>query len=49
MCAHFSIGYIDFMLKAKGLLEYKNFLLSNKKEWKNNIKIFSMIKIYCKH
>ena len=30
MCGYFYIGFIDFMLKVKSLLEYKvNFLLMN--------------------
>ena len=31
MCGYFCIGFIDFMLKGKSLLEYKNFFSSNKR------------------
>ena len=37
MCGYFCIGYIDFMLKGKRLLEYTNFFFP--KEYKNNDKI----------
>ena len=37
MCGYFSIGFIDFMLKGKSLLEYKNLFSPN--EYKNNDKI----------
>ena len=37
MCGYFCIGYIDFMLKGKRLLEYTNFFCP--KEYKNNDKI----------
>ena len=55
MCGHFCIGFIDFMLKGKSLLNYTNLFSPNKwKEWENNVKIFSVdskkvkiIKIYC--
>ena len=30
ICGHFCIGYIDFMLKSKGLLDYKNLFSPNK-------------------
>ena len=43
MCGWFWIGFIDFLLKSKGLLDYTN--------WWNNTKIFSitkkMEKLYC--
>ena len=29
MCEYFCIGFIDFMLKGKGLLEYTNFVSHN--------------------
>ena len=29
MCGHFCIGFIDFMLKGKSLLEYTNLISSN--------------------
>ena len=35
MCSYFSIGFVDFMLKRKSLLEYTNLF---------SIKIFSIIK-----
>ena len=31
MCGYFCIGFIDFTLKGKSLLEYKNLLLRNTK------------------
>ena len=37
MCGYFCIGFIDFMLKGKSLLEYINLLSSN--EYKKNDKI----------
>ena len=37
MCWYFCIGFIDFMLKGKSLLEYKN--LFSPKENKKNGKI----------
>ena len=37
MCGYFCIGFIDFMLKGKSLLEYTN--LSSPNEYKNNDKI----------
>ena len=37
MCGYFCIGFIDFMLKGKSLLEYTN--LSSPNEYKNNNKI----------
>ena len=42
MCGYFCIGFIDFMLKGKSLLEYTNLFSPNeyKKNDKNNIKIF---------
>ena len=44
MCEYFCIRFIDFMLKGKSLLEYKNLFSPNeiKKEWQNNIKTFSI-------
>ena len=42
MCRYFCIGFIDFMLKGKSLLEYKNLFSSN--NYKKNDKI--MLK-YC--
>ena len=36
MCGYFWIGFIDFMLKSKGLLEYKNLFSPN--EYKKNDK-----------
>ena len=35
MCGHFCIGFIDFMLKGKSLLEYKNLYFPNE-ERKND-------------
>ena len=37
MCGYFCIGFIDFMLKGKSLLDYTNLLSPNKHE--NNDKI----------
>ena len=39
MCGCFCIGFIDFMLKGKSLLEYKN--LFSPTEYKKNEKIIS--------
>ena len=42
MCRYFCIGFSDFMLKGKGLLEYTNLFTSNyyEKNRQNNIKYF---------
>ena len=32
MCGYFCVGFIDFMLKGKSLLEYKNFFSRNNYE-----------------
>ena len=37
MCGYFCIGFIDFMLKGKSLLEYANLFCPN--EYKKNDKI----------
>ena len=37
MCRYFCIGFIDFILKRKSLLEYTNLFCTN--EYKNNDKI----------
>ena len=37
MCGYFCIGFIDFMLKGKSLLEYTNLFSPN--EYKKNDKI----------
>ena len=37
MCGYFCVGFIDFMLKGKNSLEYKNLFSSN--EYKKNDKI----------
>ena len=37
MCGYFCIGFVDFMLKGKSLLEYTNLFLPN--EYKKNDKI----------
>ena len=46
MCGYFCIGFIDFMLKGKSLLDYTNSSSLNKyeKNDKNNIKIFPIPK-----
>ena len=52
MCGYFCIGFIDFMLKGKSLLDYTNLFYPNdyEKNDKKN-KIFSITKImkklYC--
>ena len=45
MSGYFCIGFIDFMLEVKSLLDYTNLFCLNDygKNDKNNIKIFSMI------
>ena len=37
MCGYFCIGFIDFMLKVKSLLEYANLFSPN--DYENNDKI----------
>ena len=37
MCGYFCIGFTEFMLKGKGLLDYMNFLLPN--DYEKNDKI----------
>ena len=37
MCRYFCIGFIDFILKGKSLLEHTNLFSTN--EYKNNDKI----------
>ena len=37
MCGYFCIGFVDFMLKGKSLLEYTNLFLPN--EYTKNDKI----------
>ena len=46
MCVYFCIGFIDFMLKGKGLLDYTNLFPPNdyEKNDKTKIKIFSITK-----
>ena len=39
MCGYFFIGFIDFMLKGKSLLEYTNLFFPN--DYKKNYKIIS--------
>ena len=41
MCGYFRIGFIDFMLKGKSLLDYTNLFSTNdyEKNDKNNIKV----------
>ena len=43
-CGYFCIGFIDFMLKGKSLLEYTNLFYPNdyEKNAKNNIKVLSI-------
>ena len=53
MCGYFCIGFIDFMLKGKSLLEYTNLFSPNEyeKENKKILKYFQQLKrwkkIYC--
>ena len=48
MCGYFYIGFIDFMLKYKSLLDYPNLFFPS--EYENNDKIilkyFQKLKIY---
>ena len=46
MCRYFCIGFIDFMLKGKRLLEYANLFHSDNYEQNDKIilKIFSITK-----
>ena len=37
MCGYFRVGFIDFMLKNKSLLDYRN--LFSRNEYKKNDKI----------
>ena len=50
MCWYFCIGFIDFMLRDKSLLDYNNRFSSSEYE-KNDTKVFSitkkMKKLYC--
>ena len=39
MCGYFCIGFIDFMLKGKSLLEYTNLFSSNKYKKNNKIRL----------
>ena len=47
MCGYFCIGFIDFMLKGKSLLDYTNLFYPNdyEKNDKKKKKIFSITKI----
>ena len=43
MCGYLCIGFIDFLLKGKSLLEYTNLFSPNEcKKNDGNIKIFSI-------
>ena len=46
MCRHFSIGFIDFMLKGKSLLDYTNLFSPNDYEKNDEIilKYFQRLK-----
>ena len=37
MCGYFCIGFIDFMLKGKSLLEYTNLISPNEYQMNNNL------------
>ena len=39
MCRYFCIGFIDFMLKGKSLLEYANLFSPNEYKQKDKIKL----------
>ena len=39
MCEYFCIGFVDFMLKGKSLLDYTNLFFPN--EYKKNDKMIS--------
>ena len=39
MCTYFCVGFIDFMLKGKSLLEFTNLFLPN--DYEKNDKIIS--------
>ena len=43
MCGYFCIGFIDFILKSKSLLEYENLFSPNAYEKNNKI----VLKFYC--
>ena len=49
MCGYFCIGFIDFIIKDKSLLDYTNLFSPN--DYEKNYKIFSvtkkMKKLYC--
>ena len=51
MCGYFCIGFIDFMLKGKSLLEDQNLFSPNDYEKNDNIKMFSTeskeVKMHC--
>ena len=40
MCGYFCIGFVDFMLKGKSLLDYTNLLSPNEKNDKIILKYF---------
>ena len=44
MCRYLCIGFIDFMVRGKSLLDYTNLFSPNDDEWSNNTKIFSITK-----
>ena len=46
MCGYFCIGFIDFFLKGKSLLDYTNLFFPNKCEKNHNIilKYFQQLK-----
>ena len=43
MCGYFCIGFIDFMLKGRSLLDYTNLFSSN--DYENNSKIKQIFSI----
>ena len=45
MCGYFCIGFIDFMLKGKSLLDYTNLLSPN--DYEKNDKIIKLCCIIC--
>ena len=51
MCGYVCVGFIDFMLKGKSLLDYTNLFSPKDHEKNDNTKIFSTTKkskmLYC--
>ena len=45
MCGYFCIGFIDFIVKGKSLLDYPNLFSPN--DYEKNDKIILIKKLYC--